>query len=66
KVTITTLDPREESTKRGSPVEDLVPMPLYEADPTCMIQVRSLLELDKYDKIIDLLKRQPDIFAWSH
>ncbi|XP_043694234.1 uncharacterized protein LOC122644941 [Telopea speciosissima] len=59
-------DQRDELKEwRGKPVEDHIPFPLSEDEPTKIVQVRSLLDKEQKGKLGRLLKENSDVFAWS-
>ena len=62
---LTDLDTREEtSTSRGEPAEQLVSMPL-EDDPSRTVQIGSMMTPDVRKKLINLLRANADVFAWT-
>ncbi|XP_058106441.1 uncharacterized protein LOC131249680 [Magnolia sinica] len=64
--TIESLDLRTETYERGQPVEDLIPITLVEIDETKTVRIGSSLQSPLKDKLVSLLRRYADVFAWSH
>ena len=58
------LDSREEEA-RGAPVEELEMHPLKEDDPTKTIQIGSMLPKDIKKKLLEFLRANSDVFAWT-
>jgi hypothetical protein len=63
---IESLDPRVETHERGQPMEDLISVPLDEADESKVVRIRLSLMSPLKDKLIALLRQYVDVFAWSH
>ena len=63
-LSIDKLDQRENKEK-GEPAEQLVFIPLKEEDPKKMVQIESQLPDPKRQQLINLLRANADIFAWS-
>ena len=61
------LYPRDDSTiERGEPTEKLIPIVLDEDHPDKRIYVGSSLSTELVGPLIDFLKHNMDVFAWSH
>ena len=61
------LDPRDDSTiERGEPAEKLIPIVLDEDHPDRRVYVGSSLSTELVGPLIDFLKHNMDVFAWSH
>ena len=59
------MDPREE--KEGvSPAKELIDMILDPERPDRLVCINSVLELEDYAKLTKFLKKNQDVFAWSH
>ena len=58
------MDSREEEA-RGALVEELETHPLKKDDPTKTIQIRSALPEDTKKKLLEFLRTNSDIFAWT-
>ena len=61
------LNPRDDAAiERGEPVEELTLVVLDEEHPDGKLYIGSSLSKDLVRHLIDFLKRNMDIFAWSH
>ena len=61
------LDPRDDAAiERGEPVEELTPVVLDEENLDKKVYISSSLSKDMVCQLIDFLKHNMDIFAWSH
>ena len=61
------LDPRDDVTiESGEPVNELTSVVLDEEQPDIKVYIGSSLSKDLVCQLIDFLKRNMDIFAWSH
>lgn len=64
---IEALDVRDEKEKqRAEPVEELVDVQIEEGDQGRVIKVRSMLQEDLKTQLVNFLKSNRDVFAWSH
>ncbi|XP_058078135.1 uncharacterized protein LOC131226481 [Magnolia sinica] len=62
---IKSLDPREELLEKGSPMEELITIPLDENDPSKTVQVETSLDPDHRVQMINFLRQNKDIFTWK-
>ena len=61
------LDPRDDGAiERGEPVEELTPVVLDEEHLDRKVYIESSFSKDLVRQLIDFLKHNMDIFAWSH
>ena len=61
------LDPRHNvAIERGEPVEEFTPVVLNEEHPDRKVYISSYISKDLVLQLIDFLKCNMDIFAWSH
>ena len=56
---------QKENKERDEPVEQLVSIPLKKEDPKKIIQIGSQLSDPEQQQLINLLRANVDIFAWS-
>ncbi|XP_058084604.1 uncharacterized protein LOC131232396 [Magnolia sinica] len=52
--------------QQDSSTEDLVTVPLKDADPSRTIQLRSSLNSEQRAQMLTFLQHHKDVFAWSH
>ena len=58
------LDARDDLTEeRGTPIEDLVPIPLNDGNAEHVVMIGSNLEGEVQMQLIDFLRRNADVFA---
>lgn len=49
----------------GEPIERTISIPLKDEDPTKVVQIKSLLDEETRARLINFLRSNADIFAWS-
>ncbi|XP_042511717.1 uncharacterized protein LOC122086839 [Macadamia integrifolia] len=60
------FDCRDESLlARAEPVEELLTIPISEAEPTRIVQLGALLSSQRHEEILNFLGENSDIFAWK-
>lgn len=63
---MTDIDPRFGDTEEIGPIEDLEEVRLREDDPTRFVKVGVNLETTVKEALIDFLRKNQDVFSWSH
>ncbi|PON71436.1 hypothetical protein PanWU01x14_072330, partial [Parasponia andersonii] len=56
----------EESDRPESTIEELVAVPLKEAEPMKVILVGALLPEEEKNELLGFLRQNQDVFMWSH
>ena len=63
---MTDIDPRFGDNEEIGPIEDLQEVRLEEEDPTRVVKVGINLETTIKEALIAFLRKNQDVFAWSH
>lgn len=61
------LDPRVDDEKIGTrPVQELIEVSVSDVDPLRKLKIGFELDRDLKENMIDFLKKNLDVFAWTH
>ena len=61
------MDPRlEDDEQRTTPVEELIEVPIDDYQPERQVKVGSGLGVEARNTLVEVLKRNRDVFAWTH